>query len=93
MVRIVARVKSLYGIHARPSAVIATAAKDDFPNTEILLFKVNSEEPARALSVLEIMSLALPCGAQVIVQADGENEDKAADTIVKIIETFEVEVK
>lgn len=93
MVRIFARVKSQYGIHARPSAVIATAAKDDFPHTEITLFKVNSEESARALSVLEIMILALPCGASVIIQATGDDEQKAAETIANIIETFEVEIK
>ena len=91
MVRIIARVKSQYGIHARPSAVIATAAKDDFPKTEILLFKVNSEESAQARSVLEIMCLALSCGTCVIVQAVGEDENKAAEAIVNIIETFEIE--
>lgn len=93
MVKIVARVKSQYGIHARPSAVIATTAKDDFPNTEILLFNINNKDRARALSVLEIMCMALPCGAHVIVQATGEDEQRAADAIVNIIETFEVDVK
>lgn len=86
-------VKSQYGIHARPSAVIATVASRDFPDTEIIIMDTDHDQQGRALSVLEIMMMALPCGTIVTVSASGKDEEKAVEAVVQVIESFEVEVK
>lgn len=88
-----AYVKSQYGIHARPSAAIALAVTNDFPNTEVVLFSTKSNQQANARSILEVMMLALQCGAEVIVSAFGKEEERAVEAVVEIIQTFEVEIK
>lgn len=92
MVRREAKVKSRYGIHARPSAAIAKVAIE-FPDTEILIIDTEDKQIANARSILDIMMLALFQDEVVIVSASGKDEELAVATIVGIIETFEVEVK
>ena len=86
-------VKSKYGIHARPSAAIVVNVTKNFPETEVTIINSNNGRQADAKSVLEIMFLALPYGSIVTVSASGKDEEKAVNAVVKIIETFEVEVK
>ena len=93
MIQREAIVKSQYGIHARPSAAIALAVTNDFPGTEVTLVDSKSSQQANARRVLEIMTLALQCGAKVTVSAFGKDEERAVEAVVKIIESFEVEVK
>lgn len=87
-----AHVKSIYGIHARPSRAIVLAARS-YPKTKITIINKDTNEKADASSILDIMSMGLECDTMVIVKAEGENEEKAADVIVGIIQTFEVESK
>ena len=84
-------VKSQYGIHARPSAAIAKEAMDNFPHTDITIIDPDINQQGDARSVLELMMMALVCGKVVTVCAIGEDEEKAVDAIVTIIETFEVD--
>jgi phosphocarrier protein len=93
MFKLVAYVKSQYGIHARPSAAIARAAKEKFPQTEITIKNIKTKEEAKADRILELMSMGLPCGAEVLISSSGEEEEMAAKAIAVIIETFEVEIK
>jgi phosphotransferase system HPr (HPr) family protein len=86
------RVKSIYGIHARPSRAIVLAARN-FPKTKITLVNNDTKEKADASSILELMSIALECEAIVTVKVEGDNEEDAANAIVTIIQTFEVESK
>lgn len=92
MIRREAKVKSKYGIHARPSAAIAKVAIE-FPDTEILIIDTVDKQIASARSILDIMMLALFQDEIVIVSASGKDEEKAVSAIVDIIETFEVEIK
>lgn len=93
MFKIVAYVKNQYGIHARPSAAIAIAAMNEFPKTEIIIKSVESKKEAKANSVLELMSMALSCGAEVLICSSGEEEERAAKAIAMIIETYELDTK
>lgn len=96
MVKKEARVKSQYGIHARPSAAIAIAALREFTKTSISIYDPSTKKTCDAKSILELMMMAMPCGAEVVVSASGESKEeeaKAVDAIVLIIESFEVEVK
>jgi phosphotransferase system HPr (HPr) family protein len=91
MIKRDARIKSIYGIHARPSAAIATAAFKEFPNTSITIIDKESNRKADAQSILSLLTLSLSCGKVVTVCASGKDEEKAIEKIVSIIETFEVE--
>jgi phosphotransferase system HPr (HPr) family protein len=92
MIKKDARIKSKYGIHARPSAAIATAAFNDFPDTSITIIDKESNQKADAQSILSLLSLALSCGKIVTVCASGKDEEKAVEKIVSIIETYEIEL-
>lgn len=67
-------VGSSVGLHARPAAVIATAAGayDD----EILL-SIEGEEPVEATSALMIMTLGADFGTSVVVES--ENAEAVAE--------------
>jgi len=89
MIRKIACVKSRFGIHARPSAKIATMASESFPRTEITLIDKTSQK-CDAKSILGLLMLAVPCGASVTICASGVDEENAANAIANIIETYEV---
>lgn len=93
MAQIVATVKSQYGIHARPSGAIYLVATKKFPNTKIIIKDLINNKQAKANSILELMMMALPCGAVVTVYTSGVDEDQAAKAIAEVIETYEVEEK
>jgi phosphotransferase system HPr (HPr) family protein len=85
-----AYVKSRYGIHARPSAKIATALKN-FPDVVVRILNPVTGNKYDARSVLEIMMAAFECGDKVIIIAEGEKESQIAEIVAEIIETYEVE--
>jgi|WetSurMetagenome_2_1015567.scaffolds.fasta_scaffold790838_2 phosphotransferase system HPr (HPr) family protein len=93
MIKKDARVKSQYGIHARPSAAIAIAATREFSKTKISIYDPCTKQTGDARSIIDLMMMAMPCGTKVIVSASGEDEEQAANTIVSIIESFEVDIK
>ncbi|MET4003084.1 phosphocarrier protein HPr [Arthrobacter sp. UYCu511] len=67
-------VGSSVGLHARPAAVIATAA--GAYNEEILL-SIDGEDPVEATSALMIMTLGADFGMSVDVES--ENADAVAE--------------
>lgn len=87
-----AHVKSIYGIHARPSRAIVLAARS-YPKTKITIINKDTNEKADASSILDIMAMGLECETVVLVKVEGEKEEDAADAIINIIQTFEVESK
>jgi phosphocarrier protein len=70
------------GVHARPSAMIVqTAARF---RAEIWLIKDGNQVNAK--SMLGVMTLAAEMGAVVIIRADGPDEEKAVEALVKVFE-------
>jgi phosphotransferase system HPr (HPr) family protein len=92
MIKKEAKVKSRYGIHARPSMAIAVASKN-FPDTSIRIINPENNQESDAKSIIELMMMALSCNDKVIVCASGKDEEKALETIASIIESYEVETK
>lgn len=70
------------GVHARPSAMIVQTASKF--RAEIWLIKDGNEVNAK--SMLGVMTLAAEMGSVVTVRADGSDEDKAVDAIVRVFE-------
>jgi phosphocarrier protein HPr len=70
------------GLHARPAAMLVQTASRF--KSEIRLRK--DEVEANAKSILSVMMLAAEVGSFVIVKAEGEDEEQAAETLAKLFE-------
>lgn len=71
------RVANEMGLHARPAANLAKRAQDF--SAEIHLLAKGRE--ANAKSVLDILSLAAPKGAEITLRARGEDADDAVERL------------
>ncbi len=83
MVQLTAIVKNSLGIHARPAALIVQASSRF--RSEILLSKDGMEVNGK--SIMGVMMLAAETGAEIVVRAEGEDEEKAARELVRVIES------
>jgi phosphocarrier protein len=76
------------GIHARPSALLVQTTKN-FSST-IYIEKTNDRINAK--SIMGIITLGAAYGTELKIIAEGEDEEAAVDTIVKLFESkFEEE--
>ncbi|SDC19992.1 phosphocarrier protein [Terribacillus halophilus] len=70
------------GIHARPATLLVNKAGQF--NSEIeLTFK---EKKVNLKSIMGVMSLGVPQGAQVVITADGNDEEAALEGIQEVLE-------
>ncbi|WP_433216597.1 HPr family phosphocarrier protein [Dactylosporangium sp. CS-047395] len=68
-------------LHARPAgALVRVAAR--FRSTVEVVF---GEKKANARSVLAVMALNATAGSTVLVRADGEDAEQAAEAIVSVL--------
>ncbi len=70
------------GVHARPSAMIVQTASKF--KSEVWLIKDGNEVNAK--SMLGVMTLAAEMGSVVTVRAEGSDEEKAVEAIIRIFE-------
>lgn len=70
------------GVHARPSAMIVQTASKF--RSDVWLIKDGNQVNAK--SMLGVMTLAAEMGSIVIIRADGSDEEKAVEALVKVFE-------
>jgi len=76
------------GIHARPAAVLVQAAKDFSSN----IYFEKGRDRINAKSIMGILTLAATYGTELNIIAEGEDEEQAVQTMVRLFETkFEEE--
>lgn len=76
------KVTNPLGVHARPAAMLVqTAAKF---KSDIWLSKDGHEINGK--SMLGVMTLAAEMGSTVIVRADGPDEERAIEALVRVFE-------
>ncbi len=75
------------GLHARPAAKFVKEAKSY--SSDIVVIK--GEQEANAKSSLKLMTLGAKHGEQVLVRAEGEDEEAAVDALVAILSEEEEE--
>ena len=76
------------GIHARPSAILVQATKNFKSN----IYIEKNEYRINAKSIMGIITLGAGYGAELKIITDGEDEEKALETLVKLFESkFEEE--
>jgi phosphotransferase system HPr (HPr) family protein len=75
------------GLHARPAARFVKEAKSY--GSDIMVIKDGRE--ANAKSSLKLMTLGAKHGDKVVIRAEGEDEEAAADALVAILSEEEEE--
>ncbi|KAB7705507.1 phosphocarrier protein HPr [Bacillus aerolatus] len=70
------------GIHARPASVLVQAASK-FSSEINLEYK---EKTVNLKSILGIMSLGIPSGAEIKISTSGEDENEAMQTVTDVLE-------
>jgi len=76
------------GIHARPAAILVQAAKDFKAN----IYFEKGRDRINGKSIMGILTLAATYKAEIKIIAEGEDEDRAVEAIVKLFNSgFEEE--
>ena len=82
------KVSNRAGIHARPSAIIVQAIKNYKSN----IYIERGSDRIDAKSIMGIITLGASYGTELKIIAEGEDEEKAVDTIINLLESnFEEE--
>ncbi len=81
MIKKTTKIINKLGLHARPSALlVSTAAKFE---SEIYFTKNGLRVNGK--SIMGVMMLAAEQGAEIIVEADGVDENTAVDALIEVI--------
>lgn len=78
-----ATVTNLYGIHARPSALIAKEMHTRFQGTKVEIDA--GEGPNDASDIMGLLAMEMGQGKTVTVTASGPQEQEACDAIAEMI--------
>ncbi len=73
------------GIHCRPSSVILTTIKTDYPDTTFTLTK-DGEAAMELNSILVLISMGLHYENEALLQVEGPNEEEACAKIAELLE-------
>ncbi|MFP5068927.1 HPr family phosphocarrier protein [Pseudonocardia nantongensis] len=79
-------VASEVGLHARPAAVFARAAKATGMPVTIAL---DGGDPVDAASVLSVLTLGVESGQRVVLRAEGDGAEAALDRLASLLESAE----
>ncbi|MBM7558221.1 HPr family phosphocarrier protein [Halanaerobacter jeridensis] len=71
------------GLHARPASMIVDEASTYDADVQI----VYDGQEVNAKSIMGVMSLGISQDAEIIVQADGDDEEEAVNTIIELIQS------
>ena len=82
MTRRETRIVNRLGLHARAAAQLVRMANEY--NSDISLIKSNQQ--ANAKTIMEVLMLGAAQGEDLIVEARGDDEEDAVETIVQLID-------
>ena len=83
MIKKKATIVNKLGLHARPSAMLVTAAS----KFEAQVFLTKDGLRVNAKSIMGVMMLAAEQGSELIVEVDGVDEEPALAELLKVIES------
>jgi phosphocarrier protein HPr len=69
------------GVHARPATLLVNKAGQYQSEVELTY----NEKKVNLKSIMGVMSLGIPKGAEIIVSANGNDEDEAIQGIAEVI--------
>jgi phosphotransferase system HPr (HPr) family protein len=71
------------GLHARPARAVADAAADF--DAEVAVERGDGGDAARAASPLELIALGVESGESVVVRAQGDDAESAAEAVAAVL--------
>ena len=77
-------IKDELGIHARPAGILVKAIAKK--TSDIKIKKAGDTREVNAKSIMAVMSLGAKKGNEVIITAEGEDEEEAIAEIQKVLE-------
>ena len=77
-------IKDELGIHARPAGILVKAIAKK--TSDIKIKKAGDAREVNAKSIMAVMSLGVKKGNEVIITAEGEDEEEAIAEIQKVLE-------
>lgn len=83
MIKKSAKIVNKLGLHARPSAMLVTAASKF--NSEVFFTKNGLRVNGK--SILGVMMLAAEMGSELLIEVDGPDEEQALNEILQVIES------
>jgi phosphocarrier protein len=81
VVQRVVRIVNQLGLHARPSAEFVKLASQFKASVEL----GRDDLHVNGKSIMGVMTLAAECGSELIIRADGEDADAAADALAQLV--------
>ena len=88
MVEQIITISNRAGIHARPAALVVQTTKDFKSNVYI----EKGQDRINAKSIMGVITLGAAYGTEIKIIAEGEDEQVAVDTLVRLFESkFEEE--
>ncbi len=76
------------GLHARPAALFVQTAAKFKSEIKVTCFDAveQKERLANAKSILSVLTLGVFEGMEIVIRANGEDEDAAAAALVELVE-------
>jgi phosphocarrier protein len=77
-------IQNSIGLHARPAALFVKQATEF--DAKIKVLKDNKEADAK--SIISIMALGAKKGSDIMITAEGPDDEKAVDALVNLLDSF-----
>jgi phosphocarrier protein len=83
----VVMVNNKVGLHARPASLFVQAAAKYSSDIQVSCQDPDTKElrEANAKSILGVLTLGVFQGMEITIQADGEDEEKAVESLVELV--------
>jgi phosphocarrier protein HPr len=78
------KISNRLGLHARASARLVRRATQF--TSRIELIREDTDQCADGKSILSVLLLAAARGTQIVIRADGEDEQRAVDALAELVE-------
>ncbi|MEM4619968.1 MAG: HPr family phosphocarrier protein [Desulfurococcaceae archaeon] len=82
VIRTSVRIKNRSGLHARPAAIFVKTCMQF--KSDIKIIKGGKE--ANAKNILQVLALGIDLGDEVILEFNGDDEDRAYQAIIELLE-------
>ncbi|HBH12784.1 MAG: HPr-like protein Crh [Clostridiales bacterium 38_11] len=77
-------IQNSIGLHARPAALFVKQATEFDAKIKVL----KDSKEADAKSIISIMALGAKKGTDIMITADGPDDEKAIDALIKLLDSF-----
>lgn len=78
-------IKNKSGLHARPASDFIACTRKF--NSKIWIRRKDCEEKSNAKSIVILLTLGLCQGDEIVISAEGDDDKKAVDTLVELIDS------